>query len=40
MPVMAIRTYDPWTFTSALGVIVLLGLVATVLILASRRGNR
>jgi hypothetical protein len=40
MPVMAIRTYEPWTFLSALAGMILLVAVVTSLILASQRGNR
>jgi hypothetical protein len=40
MPVMAIRTYEPWTLASAFAGLVLVGAVLMVLILASRRANR
>jgi hypothetical protein len=40
MPVMAIRTYEPWTLASALAGMILIGAVLTVLIVASRRANR
>jgi hypothetical protein len=39
MPVMAIRTYEPWTLVSALAGILLVGGVLLILILASRRAN-
>jgi hypothetical protein len=40
MPVMAVRTYEPWTVVSFLAGLVLVALIVAVLIFALRRRNR
>ena len=40
MPIMAVRTYEPWTAATVLAVLLLLAVIVAVLILAVRRGNR
>jgi hypothetical protein len=40
MPVMAIRTYEPWTFLAVLAALVMLAVAVAALILASQRDNR
>jgi len=40
MLIVALRTYEPWTFTTVLGGLVLLVCLLGVLIFALRRANR
>lgn len=40
MTVMAVRTYEPWSATSLMGLLILIGFLAAVAILVLRRANR